>query len=157
MSKREPGKFRGTLFGGFNRKDVLTYIASVYEELEQSHEENEMLRERCNELENLLQNLDKSASRVPLPKLDKNSKGPPVVRPPSEPKAETPAEATAEMAPETPDMIHEPETVPIAPTPATTPVEAATEQPHTVVKPSLANPYPGRATRVKVRPTRTQD
>lgn len=65
MAKKEPGRFRKNLFGGFNRKDVLTYIKSIYDELDQTQTENEALHQRCAELEDLLQNMGKPPAWEP--------------------------------------------------------------------------------------------
>jgi len=62
MATREPGRFRRNLFGGFNRKDVLSYIKTIYEELDQNQGDNETLRQRCVELENLIQNLQRGTA-----------------------------------------------------------------------------------------------
>ncbi|MCL2587802.1 MAG: hypothetical protein FWD84_00150 [Oscillospiraceae bacterium] len=62
MAVREPGRFRRNLFGGFNRKDVLSYIKLIFDELNQAQAEAEFLRQRCIELENLIQNLEKAAA-----------------------------------------------------------------------------------------------
>ena len=68
MAAREPGRFRRNLFGGFNRKDVLSYIKTIFRELDQAQTEAEILRQRCIELENLIQNLEKpTAWAVPTP------------------------------------------------------------------------------------------
>jgi len=148
MSKREEGRFRGNLFGGFNRKDVLTYITSIYGELEQTHMENEALHERCDQLENLLQNLDKSSLRVPIPKFDPIARTEPAFPSTAEPIPE----ATEDLAPgEEPDITAAVDAI------TADPPESVGEPPKPTLKPSLANPYPGRATRVKVRPAKGQE
>jgi len=97
MAKREPGRFRGNLFGGFNRRDVLAYITSVYDELEAYREENEALRERSAELENLLQNLDKSFAPREKRTPHISFKPAPVIPPVAEAPVSEP-EAVAELA-----------------------------------------------------------
>jgi len=59
MDKKEAGRFRGQVFGGFHRRDVLNYMATLYGRIDQADLEKEALRVRCEELENLLQNLEK--------------------------------------------------------------------------------------------------
>jgi len=63
MANREPGQFRKKIFGGFNRRDVLEHIKTLYTEIEQADSEKQTLRDRCEELENLLQNLEKFSGR----------------------------------------------------------------------------------------------
>jgi len=62
MAAREPGTFRRQFFGGFNRKDVLTYIKHIYSELDQAQLQNEALLQRCRELEDLVQELQYAAA-----------------------------------------------------------------------------------------------
>ena len=59
MGKKEAGRFRGQLFGGFRRRDVLEYMGVLYGRIDQADLEKEAMRARCEELENLLQNLEK--------------------------------------------------------------------------------------------------
>ena len=63
MATREPGKFRIKVFGGFHQKDVLAYIKTLYSEMDQVQADYEDLRQRCIELENLIQNLEKAKVR----------------------------------------------------------------------------------------------
>lgn len=154
MSKREPGSFRGNVFGGFNRKDVLAYITSVYEELDHVQLENDMLHERCEELEALLGKKGVAVARPmvtptvlsvdpecePMPDLDA-------------PAIETPYGLDDNSLTRPEDLLsgnpYAPESEPV---PIPIPVPPVYEAPR--VKPHLANPYPERARKVKVRPVR---
>jgi hypothetical protein len=156
MSKREPGQFRGKVFGGFNRKDVLAYITSVYEELEHSQAENDMLRERYEEAEELLNN--RGIPHTPL------SGQPPMAPMPEEGFAFQPALPNEQEMPSGlyENVLTAPEDLPMAapvvrePIPAVepVPVQPVYEVPRVVKKPALANPYPERGIKVKVRPAK---
>jgi len=147
MAKREPGNFRGKVFGGFHRKDVLAYITTIYDELEQLRMDNEALVERCDELENLVQNLDVASARSPVSKPEQR-----ILRPAPEGKPDVPAEPAAESVP-VPDPTPEP-VQQSAPIPASVPAAPTASPPEGQQgKPSLANPYSGRPKRVKVKRT----
>ena len=177
MDKREPGHFRRKMFGGFHRKDVLAYITAVYEEVEQFRAENEALRQRCDELENLLQNLDKASTRglTPKPNLTLRPSAEAVPDPHMQPEVLTdaapapayapipepaPAYAQAPVYEAPPVPAPPPEPAPVyAPAPEAVPAPAA-KAPVAVPpvaqkkKPGLANPYsnrPARPARVKVK------
>jgi len=168
MSKREEGRFRGQFIGGFNRKDVLVYIAGIYSELEQFRAENEALRVRLEELEDL-------AEHRGVPAM------PPVAAPMMRPVAEEPediiSEVSAQVQAEMPSVrtenilatsddldvphvqaVSDDPTMALplqaAPMPPTPPVQPVQETPR--LRPNLSNPYPERAKRVKVRPAREQ-
>jgi len=155
MSEREAGRFRGNLFGGFNRKDVLAYIASVYEELGYVHAENEMLRVRCEEMEGLLSPEELAALAYPAEM--------PLAHPadsiPEEAHMFEPDVPIEEVALDldqntlaTPEDLR-PAAPPVPPAPPLRePVPPVYEVPRP--KPNLANPYPERARKVKVRPAR---
>ncbi len=51
MEERTIGKFRGRLFGGFNRKDVVEYIQKSSEGYEKYRQEYVRLTEKCADLE----------------------------------------------------------------------------------------------------------
>lgn len=56
MSNQKP--IRGSLFGGFNKKDVAGYIEELSRKSGEYRTENEQLKERCTELEACLQELE---------------------------------------------------------------------------------------------------
>lgn len=56
MNDQKP--IRGTLFGGFNKKDVAVYIEELSRKSGEYKAESEQLRERCDELETLKQTTD---------------------------------------------------------------------------------------------------
>jgi len=157
MSEREAGRFRGRLFGGFNRKDVLAYITSVYEELDYAQAENEMLRQRCEELEALLSQQDTAgAYSAEMP-----ADYPGAYMPEAEYMQTEYMPQPGEWAEEgqfglDPNTLTSPENLPPmappAPEPRQVPGQAVHEAPR--VKPNLANPYPERSRKVKVRPAR---
>jgi len=95
MAAREPGKFRRKLFGGFNRKDVLAYIQSLYGEIDRANENSEALRQRNIELENLIQNLQRGGIAMPAQGI-----------------APAPTAGVAPAAPEYPPMMQTPMTNP---------------------------------------------
>jgi len=158
MSEREAGRFRGRLFGGFNRQDVLAYITSVYEELDYAQTENDMLRQRCEELEALLdqQNtVDTEPVTMPI--------APPAAFAPEAEPIWDPVMQTDQVPFEldentltTPEDLYKalaptPEPIPI---PIPIPIPVPPVQETAFVKPNLANPYPERSRKVKVRPAR---
>ena len=154
MGKKEPGQFRGKMFGGFNRKDVLAYITSVYEELEHVQAENDILRERYEEIEDLL-----NSKGIPMAPLSTQR---PMAPMPEEGFAPYPA---LQNEPEVPSGLYEntlttPEDLPMAapvvrePISEPVPVQPVYEVPRVVKKPGLANPYPERGVKVKVRPAK---
>ena len=55
MSNQKP--IRGTLFGGFNKKDVAGYIEELSKKSGEYKAESEQLRERCDELETYSQTI----------------------------------------------------------------------------------------------------
>ena len=158
MSKREAGQFRSNIFGGFNRKDVLAYITSVYEELEHVQMENDMLREHCGELEALLHEQGiEFAPPMPMPDFEPEDFAP------EEPMPEPVAPfAAAQFEPEQfepeENMMERPEDIPRETPPAPEPVPIPLPTPPVYetprIKPALANPYPERSRKVKVRPVR---
>ena len=150
MGKKEAGRFRGKLFGGFNRKDVLAYIASVYSELEQAQIENEELRARCEEFEDGAQN---RAATTPRPLVMQGSH--PLAEEQDE-RAPTQSAASSvldENTLATPEDLNV-RSAAFAPPVQTAPPSIAPvpEKPH--VKKSPAMPPPEQAKRVKVRPVR---
>lgn len=160
MSKREPGQFRGKVFGGFNRKDVLAYITSVYEELEHIQAENDILRERYEEVEDLLNSkgipVAPLSGQLPMVPMPEESFG---YHPALPTEPETPAGfyentlTTPEDLPMAAPVVREP--IPIqTPIPEPVPVQPVYEVHRVVKKPGLANPYPERGIKVKVRPAK---
>ena len=150
MSEREAGRFRGNLFGGFNRKDVLAYITSVYEELDYAQAENDMLRQRCDELEALLdQGSAAGAHPMDMPMSQPMDSMPEPMWDPAMQTGQVPFGPDRDT-PVRPEDLH-----PMAPPvqePEPAPVPPVHEAPR--VKPNLANPYPERGRKVKVRPAR---
>ena len=162
MATREPGRFRTKVFGGFNREDVLNYIKSIYSELDQAYLTNEDLRQRCIELENLIQNLHRDGTN-PDPVVHQvrayvtePTPQQPIPLPDPVPYEPEPISAMASKAPNVepaltaaptppPGMTFEPTATPtIAPAPPAAPAPSS--------KPSLATPPTGsKATRIKVR------
>ena len=63
----EIGNFKGRLFGGFDRKDVIAYIEESAAELESLEAENEKLRGTVAELEARIQEMEEAAKAVPSP------------------------------------------------------------------------------------------
>ena len=156
MSKREPGQFRGNMFGGFNRKDVLAYITSVYEELEHIQAENDMLRERYEEAEELLNSrgvplTPLSVQRPMAPMPEEGFGYPPVL--PNEPEGASGLYENTLITPEDLPMAAPVVREPIQ-TPEPVPVQPVYEVPRVQKKPGLANPYPERGVKVKVRPAK---
>jgi len=134
MSKREAGRFRGKLFGGFHREDVLTYIASVYSELDQLQAENEALRAHLEEL-GVLDAVPEVGvpiqSEIPYSD-DSMLEGHEDLDPPAAPSMQQAVD-------------------PMPPVSEAQPLQEASR-----LRPSLSNPYPERAKRVKVRPAKEQ-
>ncbi len=63
--EQEKGNFRGRLFGGFNRRDVIDYIEVLAGERGELERENQKLRERIWELENPEPETDSDESILP--------------------------------------------------------------------------------------------
>ena len=160
MAEKEPGRFRGNFLGGFNRKDVLTYIKSIYNDLDQAHMQNEDLRQRCIELENLLQNLNIQPEQPgpASPAFSPYPVAPAQTSPPSDallydPELISVLNSLPEPDPE-PGLEPEPEPTP-EPVSVAEPVPVAVPEPPpapAIQKPSLAMPPTGgKKTRVKVK------
>lgn len=47
--------FRGNIVGGFNRRDVISFVEEIYQRMNAFEAENQALRERCEDLEEQLQ------------------------------------------------------------------------------------------------------
>lgn len=62
MSDQKP--IRGSLFGGFNKKDVAGYIEELSRKSGEYKTENEQLKERCFELESCQQDLESLRSQL---------------------------------------------------------------------------------------------
>lgn len=60
----EDGRFRGKIFGGFHRKDVLSHMQTLYGETEQLKREKLFYREQAEELQYLLQTIEDSLSTM---------------------------------------------------------------------------------------------
>ena len=161
MAKKEPGRFRKNIFGGFNRKDVLTYIKALYDELDQTQTENESLHQRCVDLESFVQNLEQAAWEPqirpgPVVRAAAPPIPPPIQMPVYEPEPEP--ESYLEDA-EEPELFSilasDPEPAPAPPPPpAPAPRPAPELAPRS--KPALATPPAmqpaNKSTKVKVRP-----
>ena len=153
MGKKEPGQFRGNVFGGFNRKDVLAYITSVYEELDHVQAENEMLRERYEEMESVL-----NSQGIPVAPLSATHPMAPMSEESFELGGALPNEP--EIPAVYPETFAAPEEFPVAAPPMRevmpepVPIQPVYEIPRVVQKPGLANPYPERGVKVKVRPAK---
>ncbi len=65
LLEQEKGNFRGRLFGGFNRRDVIDYIEVLAGERGELERENQKLRERIWELENPEAGTDGAESVLP--------------------------------------------------------------------------------------------
>ena len=65
LLEQEKGNFRGRLFGGFNRRDVIDYIEVLAGERGELERENQKLRERIWELENPEAGTDGAESILP--------------------------------------------------------------------------------------------
>lgn len=59
MADNVLGRFKLNVFGGFNRKDVIEYIESIYSEISDSERENRELRARYESLEMQLDRAEK--------------------------------------------------------------------------------------------------
>jgi len=131
MSSQDPGRFRGELFGGFNRRDVLEHMKLLYNALDEKQAEVEALHDRCEELENLCGRLETAGGAYVLPAPPPNASAPPESEP--EPEPVTELEPVAEPAPELePEPIPEPEPQP-EPEPEVEPEVEVVEAPPVVL------------------------
>ena len=64
MAENSNGKFRGSLFGGFNRKDVAVYIGKVGKETNEYKEECAKLKEENRELKSKVDELTRQISEL---------------------------------------------------------------------------------------------
>ena len=60
----EDGRFRGKMFGGFHRKDVIGHMQTLYGETEQLKREKLFYQEQAHELQHLLQTIEESLSTM---------------------------------------------------------------------------------------------
>ena len=149
------GRFRGRVFGGFHREDVLKHMQFLYTEKESLSDENQNLKRQVQELENLLQ-----AVEVTNKQEEKNQENENFMyqnpTPPSTPVVETEAEVeelgvtlTETLLPKQMDesAFGAPPTWSL-----TEEVEEKPVEPVAKIKPNLANPYAKQGVqKVKVR------
>jgi len=64
MSENNTGKFRGSLIGGFNRKDVAAYIGKVARELSEYKEKSEKLGAENKELKTEVEELTRRVTEL---------------------------------------------------------------------------------------------
>ena len=63
-TRNEDGHFRGKMFGGFHRKDVLGHMHTLYGETQQLKREKLFYQEQASELQHLLQTIEESLSTI---------------------------------------------------------------------------------------------
>ena len=63
MAEREKGIFRGRLFGGFHRQDVLDHLNELYTEMDELRAEAEAAHARAQEIEHLLSSIETASTR----------------------------------------------------------------------------------------------
>jgi len=149
MGKKEAGRFRGQLFGGFRRRDVLEYMGVLYGRIDQADLEKEAMRTRCEELENLLQNLEKFSGQGASTLAGSEFSAPPKETRPLEMDSELVAllhtDPTPEPAEETRTEVEILETAPIVQKEEAAEPEPVVPEPASVFAPTpepVAEPVP---------------
>ena len=60
----DDGRFRGKMFGGFHRADVISHMHTLYGETEQLKREKQFYQEQAHELQHLLQTIEESLTTM---------------------------------------------------------------------------------------------